>query len=46
VRQFFTEHPVANAVRTVDQAVERIQSCAAFHDRQAPAFSRWMMTTK
>jgi aminopeptidase N len=42
VRQFFTEHPAATAARTLEQTVERIESCAAFRTRQTPAFGRWM----
>jgi aminopeptidase N len=42
VRQFFTDHPVATVSRTVEQTIERIQSCAAFRERQSPALSRWL----
>ena len=42
VRQFFADHPTPAANRTIEQAIERIQSCAAFRERQAPAFSRWL----
>ena len=42
VRQFFSDHPTPTANRTIEQAIERIQSCAAFRERQAPAFSRWL----
>jgi aminopeptidase N len=42
VRQFFTDHPAPTAARTLEQTIERIQSCAAFRERQAPAFSRWL----
>jgi aminopeptidase N len=46
VQQFFKDHPVPTVTRTVEQTVERIESCAAFHDRQAPAFSRWMAAAR
>jgi aminopeptidase N len=42
VRQFFTEHPPASAARTLEQTIERIQSCSQFRERQAPALSRWL----
>jgi aminopeptidase N len=43
VRQFFTEHPVPSSARTLQQAVERIETCAAIRARQAPAVERWLL---
>ena len=42
VQQFFKEHPVPAADRTLRQAVERIDSCVALKERQAPAASAWL----
>ena len=42
VRQFFAEHPLPSSERTVQQAVERIESCAGLRARQAPALARWL----
>jgi aminopeptidase N len=42
VEQFFKEHPVPAAERTLRQAFERIESCVAVKDRQAPAASSWL----
>jgi aminopeptidase N len=42
VEQFFKEHPVPAAERTLRQAFERIDSCVAVKERQAPAASAWL----
>jgi hypothetical protein len=42
VEQFFKEHPVPAAERTLRQAFERIDSCVAVQDRQATAASSWL----
>src|SRR4030095_3252771 len=42
VEQFFKEHPVPAAERTVHRALERIDSCVALKERQAPAASTWL----
>jgi aminopeptidase N len=42
VEQFFKEHPVPAAERTLRQAFERIESCVAVKDRQAAAASSWL----
>jgi len=42
VEQFFKEHPVPAAERTLRQAFERIDSCVAVRERQAPAASSWL----
>jgi aminopeptidase N len=45
VKQFFTAHPVESAERGIRQAIERIESCAALHERQAEPLSRWLAGT-
>lgn len=40
--QFFKEHPVPAAERTLRQAFERIDSCVALKERQAPAAASWL----
>jgi aminopeptidase N len=42
VEQFFKDHPVPAAERTLRQAFERIDACAALKDRQAGAASTWL----
>ena len=42
VEQFFKEHPVPAAERTLRRAFERIDSCVAVKERQAPAASSWL----
>jgi aminopeptidase N len=42
VERFFKEHPVTAAERTLRQAFERIDSCVALKERQAPAASSWL----
>jgi aminopeptidase N len=42
VEQFFKEHPVPAAGRALRQAFERIDSCVALKERQAPAASAWL----
>jgi aminopeptidase N len=42
VEQFFKEHPVPAAERTLLQAFERIDNCAAVKERQASAASMWL----
>jgi aminopeptidase N len=44
VEQFFKEHPVSAAERTLKQAFERIDTCVAVKERQAPAASAWLTT--
>jgi aminopeptidase N len=44
VEQFFMEHPVPAAERTLRQAFERIDNCVAVKERQAPAASAWLAT--
>jgi aminopeptidase N len=42
VEAFFKAHPVPAAERTLRQAFERIDNCAALKERQAPAASTWL----
>jgi aminopeptidase N len=45
VRQFFAEHPVKTSERTLRQSIEKIEGCAAFHKRQAPALRQWLQAS-
>jgi aminopeptidase N len=42
VRQFFAKHPVPSAERTLQQAIERIEVCAALAQRQSGPMSEWL----
>jgi aminopeptidase N len=42
VEQFFKEHPVPAADRTLRQAFERIDNCAAVKERQSAPASTWL----
>src|SRR5204863_6634705 len=42
VEQFFKEHPVPAADRTLKQAFERIDNCAAVKERQSTPASTWL----
>lgn len=42
VRRFFAEQPVPVAERVLKQSLERIESCAAYRDLQAPNVRRWL----
>ena len=46
VEQFFKEHPVPAAERTLRQAFERIDSCVAVKARQAAAASAWLSNAR
>jgi hypothetical protein len=39
---FFQAHPVPEAARALQQATERIHSCAAVDTRQSQPFTRWL----
>jgi len=41
VRTFFAEHPVPPAARSLQQSIERIESCVALDARQSAPFARW-----
>jgi aminopeptidase N/puromycin-sensitive aminopeptidase len=42
VQQFFAEHKVPEAERTIQQAVERISSCAELAAAQGPKLAAWL----
>jgi hypothetical protein len=45
VRQFFAKDPVPSSERTLQQALERIESCAALVARQSPAVTTWLRSS-
>ncbi len=42
VDRFFSAHPVPDAARTLQQAKERIHSCVALRDAEAPHLAAWL----
>jgi aminopeptidase N len=42
VRAFFGKNPVPAAERTLQQAIERIESCVAVDERQSKPFAAWL----
>jgi aminopeptidase N len=42
IRGFFKANPVPSAERTLQQALERVENCAALDARQSPAFATWL----
>ena len=42
IKQFFTNHPVPEAARSLQLSVERISSCVALKGRQSTAFNTWL----
>jgi aminopeptidase N len=46
VKQFFAKNPVPSAERTLQQAIERIENCAALVERQSPALSSWIAAVR
>jgi aminopeptidase N len=42
ITAYFAAHPVPEAARGLQQALERINACAAIQARQAPALTRWL----
>jgi aminopeptidase N len=42
VTRFFDAHPTPAAERTLDRAIERIETCAAIQTRQRPAVAAWL----
>ena len=42
IRTFFTQNPVPSADRTLQQALERVESCAALDARQSAPFGTWL----
>jgi hypothetical protein len=45
VKEFFAKNPVPSSQRTLQQAVERIESCAALVARQQPAVTSWLRSS-
>jgi aminopeptidase N len=45
VSQFFAKNPVPSSDRSLRQAVERINTCAALATRQSPALTAWLRTS-
>jgi aminopeptidase N len=46
VKQFFAKNPVPAAERTLQQAIERIENCAALVERQSPALNTWIAAAR
>ena len=46
VRQFFAKNPVPSAERTLQQAIERIDVCAALAQRQSAPMAEWVKTAE
>jgi len=44
IRQFFAAHPIPEARRTLQQALERIEVCTAVRAKQAPVLAKWLET--
>ena len=42
VQEFFTEHEVPTAQRTLKQALESIHTCTDLKSRQTPELSQWL----
>jgi aminopeptidase N len=42
IRQFFSTHKIPDAERTLQQALERIESCARMAESQAPKLEAWL----
>jgi aminopeptidase N len=42
VQQFFTQHKIPSAERTLRQAVERINSCSSYRERQQGNLAAWL----
>ena len=44
IKGFFVAHPLPSAARTLDQTLERIDSCIVLRERQTPVLAEWMST--
>jgi aminopeptidase N len=44
IRAFFASHKLPAASRTIDQTLERINTCIAMKEKQAPALQSWLST--
>jgi hypothetical protein len=42
VKSFLASHPVPAAERVLQQAIEKIETCAAVRARQSAPLSRWL----
>jgi aminopeptidase N len=42
IKAFFTKHQAPSAERTLQQALERVENCAAVDGRQSASFDRWL----
>lgn len=45
VREFFAKNPVPSSQRSLQQALERIEACAALVARQSPAVTTWLRSS-
>jgi aminopeptidase N/puromycin-sensitive aminopeptidase len=43
VVRFFAAHPLPSAARTLDQTVERINTCITLRENQAPRLAEWLL---
>jgi len=46
IRAFFEKNPVPPAARSLQQSLERIESCVALDQRQSAPFGRWLSAQK
>jgi aminopeptidase N len=46
VRTFFARNPVPSSERTLQRALERIETCAALVARQSPALNAWLSAAR
>jgi aminopeptidase N len=46
IRAFLASHKLPAASRSIDQTLERINSCIAVKERQTPALESWLSTTR
>jgi aminopeptidase N len=42
IRAFFAQHPVPSSQRTIQQQIEKVESCATLKTRQGQALSGWI----
>jgi hypothetical protein len=42
VRRFFSDHPVPDAQRTLQQSLESVELCGAIASAQNPVLERWL----
>jgi aminopeptidase N len=46
IKQFFAMNPVPSSARGLQQAEERVETCAAMRSRQAAPLARWLASAK